>query len=81
MSKAVLLDLVIMNKEGLVGDVKVESSLDCSVRETLYLGIIEGRSRAISKIATLDFRRVDFDLFRDLLGGIPRLRTLEDRGT
>ena len=33
--------------------------------------ILYGRSKAISRIATLDFRRASFDFFKDLLGGIP----------
>ncbi|GAB0200488.1 hypothetical protein GRJ2_002514200 [Grus japonensis] len=74
--RGVLLDLVVMNKEGLVEDVKVEGSLGCS-----EFRILHGRSRAMSRITTLDFRRAHFGLFKDLLGRIPWIRALEGRGS
>jgi len=37
--------------------------------------------RVCSKLSTLDFRRVDFGLLRDLLGRIPWDKALEGRGT
>jgi len=37
-------------------------------------------SRAISRIKTLDLRRANIGLFRELLGGIPWARALEGRG-
>jgi len=42
--------------------------------------ILCGGSRAISRIKTLDFRRANFGLFKDLLGGITWVRALEGRG-
>ncbi|GAB0207498.1 mitochondrial enolase superfamily member 1 [Grus japonensis] len=77
--RGVLLDLVLTNKEGLVGDVKVGGSLGCSDHETVEFRILHGRSRAMNRIMTLDFRRDNFDLFKDLLGRIPWVRALEDR--
>ena len=43
-------------------------------------GILRGGSRAISRIKTLDLRRAEFALFKELLGGIPWARALEGRG-
>ncbi|GAB0203352.1 hypothetical protein GRJ2_002800800 [Grus japonensis] len=43
--------------------------------------ILHGRSRAISRITILDFRRGNFGLFKDLLGRIPWVRALEGKGT
>ncbi|GAB0177486.1 hypothetical protein GRJ2_000213900 [Grus japonensis] len=71
MRRGVLLDLVLKNKEGLVEDVKVGGSLGCSDHEMVEFRILHGRSRAISRITTLDFRRANFGLFKDLLGRIP----------
>ncbi|GAB0209947.1 hypothetical protein GRJ2_003460400 [Grus japonensis] len=71
MRRGVLLDLVLTNKEGLVGDVKVGGSLGCSDHEMVEFRILRGRSRTIIKITTLDFRRAGFGLFKDLLGRIP----------
>jgi len=78
--KGALLDLVLRNKEGLVEDVKVGGRLDCSNHEMVEFRILRGGSRAISRIKTLDFRRASFGLFKELLGGIPWARALEDRG-
>jgi len=41
--------------------------------------ILCGGSRSVSRITTLDFRRANFGLFKDLLGGIPWVRALEGR--
>jgi len=42
--------------------------------------ILRGGSRALSRIKTLDFRRANFGLFKELLGGILWARALEGRG-
>jgi len=42
--------------------------------------ILHGRSRVISRIKTLEFRRANSGLFKELLGGIPWVRALEGRG-
>jgi len=65
------LDLVLTNKEGLVGNVKLKSSLGCSNHEMLEFKILRTVKRAHSKLTTLDFRRVDFSLFRNLPGTVP----------
>jgi len=76
----VLLDLVLTSKEGLVEDVKVGGNLGCSDYELVEFRILNGGSREINSIVTLDFRRADFGLFKDLLGGTLWVRALEDRG-
>ncbi|GAB0210277.1 hypothetical protein GRJ2_003493500 [Grus japonensis] len=68
------------HNERLVGDVKVGGSLVCSDHEMVEFRILRGRSRAISRITTLDFRRANFGLFRDLLGRIPWVKALEGHG-
>ena len=42
--------------------------------------ILRAVRRAHSRLATLDFRRTDFGLFRDLLGRVPWDEALEGRG-
>ena len=54
-----LLDLMLTNKEGLIGDVTVECSLGCGDHEMVEFKILRGVSRAKSKLTTLDFRRAD----------------------
>jgi len=78
--RVALLDLVLTKKEGLVEDVKVGGSLGCSDHEMVEFRIMRGGSRAISRIKTMDFRRANFDLFQELLGGIPWARALEGWG-
>lgn len=63
------LDLVLTNKEEeLVGHVKIRSSLGCSVNEMVKFRVLRGGDKANCRIVALDFRRADFDLFRNLLG-------------
>ncbi|GAB0205000.1 hypothetical protein GRJ2_002965600 [Grus japonensis] len=75
-----MLDLVLTNKEGLVDNVKLKGSLGCSGHEMVEFKILRAVRRALSKLTTLDFRRADFGLFRDLLGRIPWDKALEGRG-
>ena len=63
-----MMDLVLTNKEGLVGNAKLKGSLGCSDLEMVEFKILRAARRTHSKLATLDFRRADFGLFRDLLG-------------
>ena len=72
----VLLDLIATNK-GLTGAVKVWGSLVCCGHEMVEFRIMRIGSRAISRTATLDFRRANFGLFKDPLGEIPWVRALE----
>ncbi|GAB0186589.1 hypothetical protein GRJ2_001124200 [Grus japonensis] len=74
------LDLVLTNKEGLVGNMKLKGSLGCSDHEMVEFKIHKAVRRAHSKFITLNFRRADFGLFRDLLGRIPWDKALEGRG-
>ncbi|GAB0205898.1 mitochondrial enolase superfamily member 1 [Grus japonensis] len=78
--RGAMLDLILTNKEGLVGDVKLKGSLGCSDHEMVEFRILRAARRAHSKLNTLDFRRADFGLFRDLLGRIPWDKALEGRG-
>jgi len=60
--------------------VKAGGSLSCSDHEMVVFRILRGGSRAVSRTKTLDLRRANFGLFKDLLGGIPWVRALEGRG-
>jgi len=78
--KGALLNLMLTNKEELVEDVKVGGRLGCSDHEMVEFRILRARSRAITRIKTLDFRTANFGLFKDLLGEIPWARALKGRG-
>jgi len=60
--------------------VKVGGNLSSRDHEMVNFRILRGGSRAISRMKTLDFRRANFGLFKELLGGIPWVRALEGRG-
>lgn len=51
-----------------LGKVKVGGSLGCSDDEIMEFRILHGRNWAKSRIATLDFRRANSNLFKDLPG-------------
>ncbi|PKU38944.1 rna-directed dna polymerase from mobile element jockey-like [Limosa lapponica baueri] len=80
MRKGAVLDLVLTNKEGLVGNVKFKSSLGSSDHEMVEFKIHRAARRVCSKLATLDFGRADFGLLRDLIGRVAWEKELEGRG-
>ncbi|PKU35337.1 glycerol kinase [Limosa lapponica baueri] len=75
-----LLDLVLTNKEDLIEDVNIKGRLGSSNCEMVELRILRGRSKAKSGITTLNFRRAEFGLFRNLLQCVPWNKALEGRG-
>ncbi|PKU44308.1 glycerol kinase [Limosa lapponica baueri] len=77
--RGVLLDLVLTDKERLVEDIKVGSSLGCSDHEKVEFRIVGSTCKTTSRIETVDFRRANFYLFKKLLGEIPWVTTLEGR--
>jgi len=58
MRRAVLLCLVLRNKEGLVVVVKAQGSLGCTDQEVVEFRILSGRKKAV----TLDIKRANFVL-------------------
>jgi len=78
--RGAMLDLVLTNKEGLVGNVKVKGSLGCSDHKMVELRILRAARQVHRRLTTLDFRRADFGLLWDLLGRIPWDKALEGRG-
>lgn len=55
------------HEEGLDGNVKLTGSLVCSDCEIMEFEILRAAKRAHGKFTTLEFRRADFGLLRDLL--------------
>lgn len=54
----------LLKNDGLAG--KVRGSLGYSDHEIIQFEFVHGRNKAVSRIAVLDFRGTDFDLFKDL---------------
>lgn len=71
MNGIALLNLIFANKEEIVRDVKAAGSLTCSIQEMVEFRVLRGRNKAKSRITATDFRKVDFGIFRVLLGEIP----------
>ena len=74
------LDLLFTNREGLVGGVEVGGCLGQSDHDMVEFSILGGVRRGNSKTATLDFWRVDLELFRSLVGGVSWDSVLESKG-
>ena len=78
--RCAILDLVCINKEVLVENVKLQGSLGCSDHEMVEFKILKAARRAHRKLTTLDFKRADFGPFRDLVSRVPCDKALEGRG-
>ncbi|PKU40674.1 glycerol kinase [Limosa lapponica baueri] len=78
--RGAMLDLALTSQEGLVGNVKLKGSLGCSGHELVEFKILRTARMVHSKLTTLDFRRADFGVFRDLLGRVLWDKALEGRG-
>ena len=66
-----ILDLLFVNRKGLVGDVKVGGHLGQSDHEMLDFAILVEPRRGVSRTATLDFQWADFNLFRTMVERVP----------
>ena len=66
-----ILDLLFVNREGLVGDVKVGGRLGHSDHEMLDFSILAEPRMGVSRTTTMDFRRADFNLFRTMVERVP----------
>lgn len=78
--KSAMMDFVLTNKEGLVGNVKLKGSLSCSSQELVEFKILGATKRLHSKLSALDFRRAESGLFKELLSRLPWNKALEEKG-
>ncbi|XP_065411777.1 uncharacterized protein LOC135973241 [Chrysemys picta bellii] len=65
------LDLLLTNREELVGEAKVDGNLGGSDHEMVEFRILTQGRKESSRIRTLDFRKADFDSLREQMGRIP----------
>ncbi|PKU26822.1 adaptin ear-binding coat-associated protein 1 [Limosa lapponica baueri] len=75
-----LLDLLFVNREVLVGNVRVGGCLGHSDHEITEVLIVGEARREVSRTATLDFQREDFGLFRSLVERMPWEAVLKGKG-
>ncbi|GAB0209002.1 hypothetical protein GRJ2_003365900 [Grus japonensis] len=74
------LDLLFVNREGLMGDVMVGGYLGHSDHKMTEFSVLREIRRRVSKTATLDFQRADFSLFRGLVDRVPWEAVLKGKG-
>ena len=64
-----------------MGDVKAGDYLGQSDHEIVEFSVLGDVRRVTSKTAILNFQRVDFDLFRMFVAGVPWESLLKDKGS
>ena len=74
------LDLLFVNREGLVGVVVVGGHLGHSNHEMIEFSVLGEVRRAVSRTAALDFWMADFGLFRRLVDRVPWEAVLKGKG-
>jgi len=75
-----LLDLLITNSSELIGDVKTGGSLGCSDHTLAEFGVLRDMGQVKSKVRTLNCRKANFQLFKQLVNGTPWETALRDKG-
>ncbi|GAB0177896.1 hypothetical protein GRJ2_000254900 [Grus japonensis] len=78
--KGALLDLLLMNREGLMGELAIGGCLGHSDHEVVEFKIFGDRRKTDTKTSTLDMRRADFRLLRELVSQVPWETALEGIG-
>jgi len=76
-----ILDLVVTNVSELVGDVKIGGILGCSDHALVELALLREMGITKSIVRTLNFRRANLQLFKEIVRRTPWETVLRDRGT
>jgi len=72
---------VVTNASELIGDVKIGGSLGCSDHALVELMLLKEMGITKSIVRTLNFRRANFQLFKEIVRRTPWETVLRDRGT
>jgi len=75
-----ILDLLVTNARELIGDVKIGGSLGCSDHKLLEFTVLSDIHQVKSQVKTLNFRKAKFQLFKELVNGIPWETALRNKG-
>jgi len=70
MRRGAILDLVLTSEKRLVSNLKLKGNLGCRDHEMKEFKILMASKRLCNKLATLDLRRADFKLLRELFGRV-----------
>ena len=76
-----ILDLTVTNASELIDDVKTGGSLGCSDHTLLEFTILRDMGKARSIVKMLNFRKADFQLFKELVSTTSWEMVLRDKGT
>ena len=75
-----ILDLMVTNATELTGDVKIGGSLGYSDHALEEFAVLQDMGQAKSKVWTLNFRKADFQLLKELVNRTPWETAVRDRG-
>ena len=66
-----LLDVLVTNASKLIRDVKIGDSLGCSDHALVEFTVLRDMGQMKNKVKTLNFRKANFQLFKELVNGTP----------
>jgi len=75
-----ILDLMLTSESELISDVKTGGSLGCSEHALVELTVLRDMGNARSIVRTLNSRKANFQLFKELVSRTPWEVVLRDRG-
>jgi len=75
-----ILDLIVANTSELIGDVKTGGSLGCSDHALVDFTVLRNMGQVKHKVRTLNFRKGNFQLFKELNNRTPWETALRDKG-
>jgi len=67
----VILNRMVTNAHELIGDIETGGSLGCSDHAQVEFTVLRETSQAKGKVRTLNFRKANFQLFKELVYGTP----------
>ncbi|GAB0209193.1 hypothetical protein GRJ2_003385000 [Grus japonensis] len=76
----VILDLMVTNASELMGEVKTGGSLGCSDHALVEFTVLRDMGQVKSKVRTLNFRKANFQLFKELVNRTLWETALRDKG-
>ncbi|PKU48865.1 hypothetical protein llap_836 [Limosa lapponica baueri] len=71
---------MVTNASELIRDVKIEGSLGCSNRALVEFTVLKGTQQPRSVVRTLNFRKANFQLFKELVKRTPWKTVLRNKG-
>jgi len=75
-----ILDLILTSASELIGDIKIGGSLGCSDLGLVGFTLLRDTGKERSMVRTLNFRKANFQLFKELVNRTPWETILRDRG-